>query len=171
MEPLEGKEHMRTRFRTPLCKCGCGERVSKSRKGWNLYIHGHNNKGVEFTKEWRQRLAISATGRVLSEETKKKISKTVKDLNLLGDQREENNNNWKGGRYINAGGYINIRVSKNKYVGEHRLVMEKRLRRKLHPSEHVHHKDELVRNNHPNNLRVMCRSMHMLLNWKRRKSL
>ncbi len=53
------------------------------------------------------------------------------------------------------------------YVYEHRLVMEKKLKRYLLPGERVHHIDKNRLNNHPSNLRLFSdHSNHMKLEWK-----
>lgn len=44
---------------------------------------------------------------------------------------------------------------------EHRTVMEKKLGRKLLPSEVVHHKDNNKKNNDPDNLEVKTRAEHI----------
>jgi len=55
-----------------LCECGCGQEVKKG----NRFIHGHNKSflGKSHTKESRDKMSKSLSGRHLSEETKKKIS-------------------------------------------------------------------------------------------------
>jgi hypothetical protein len=57
----------------------------------------------------------------------------------------EKNPNWKGGRRIESSGYIEIynpghpKARNNRYIKEHRLVMEKSLGRYLTKDESVHH--------------------------------
>jgi hypothetical protein len=76
--------------------------------------------------------------------------------------------NWKGGRIIDCHGYAFILMpnhpqSNNKgYVREHILVMEKALRRRILPSEHIHHIDGSRQNNDPGNLLIFqTNAMHV----------
>jgi hypothetical protein len=74
--------------------------------------------------------------------------------------RGENNPAWRGGRHIEKGKYVLIKMPDHPhanhlgYVREHRLVMEKKLGRYLEPGEVVHHIDGDTMNNHPDNLEV-----------------
>src|SRR4030042_2641792 len=67
--------------------------------------------------------------------------------------------NWKGGRMV-VDGYIYIYsphhpfCTKNKYVCEHRLIMEKYLGRFLNSREVVHHIDGNKENNNIENLKL-----------------
>lgn len=63
----------------------------------------------------------------------------------------KNHHSWKGGRVINTGGYIDVRVN-GKYQLEHRLVMEEHLERKLVNGEEVHHINHDKQDNRLENL-------------------
>jgi hypothetical protein len=78
-------------------------------------------KNIKKRKEWKRKLSIAS---------KKRIGTKA--------------NHWKGGKSIRDG-YLYIycpthpHATKDKYVCEHRLVMEKHVGRILLPSEVVHH--------------------------------
>lgn len=76
---------------------------------------------------------------------------------------------WKGGKTISSSGYIfiyspqhpSIKNSSAKYVGEHRLVMEKSINRFLKPYEHVHHKNGNKQDNRIENLELLSAKDHI----------
>lgn len=96
-------------------------------------------------------------GQKASLETRKKIS-----LSRIGKFKSDQNPNWKGGRML-LDGYWYIyspdhpNRTKTKYVAEHRLVMEKKVKRFLLPKEVVHHINGIRTDNNISNL-VLCQS-------------
>lgn len=69
------------------------------------------------------------------------------------------NSNWVGGR-VKSNGYVAVRDGKNKYKYEHRLIIEKLIRRKLKSDEVVHHKNHNKLDNRISNLQVMTMADH-----------
>lgn len=100
------------------------------------------------------------------------VSKLCRRYGIAAQRRGPRNGpghpNWKGGRMVDADGYILIwqldhpharRPAERKsggYVAEHRLVMEKVLGRYLRPEEVVHHKNGVHSDNRPENLEVFA---------------
>jgi len=99
--------------------------------------------------------AQSIIGRKLSIKTKQKMSNS---------RSGEKHYHWKGGKIKNWAGYIETYqpnhpfCSKRKYVKEHRLVMEKYLKRFLKPTEVVHHKNGNITDNRIKNLKLCSKS-------------
>lgn len=85
---------------------------------------------------------------------------------VLSDRSGRHNPNWKGGRRIDKGGYIMVYrpthpfCTSDGYVREHRLVMEKKLRRYLNTEEVVHHLNKNPSDNRLKNLRLLSRIEH-----------
>jgi hypothetical protein len=73
----------------------------------------------------------------------------------------KHSNNWKGGR-IKRSGYLYIfkpdhpNAGKQGYVAEHRLIMEKKLKRFLRKEEVVHHINQDVTDNRIKNLELFA---------------
>lgn len=78
--------------------------------------------------------------------------------------------NWKGGRSITVGGYVEVWVdpshpfyamaNKDNYIFEHRLVMAEHLGRCLDLSEEVHHKNHIKTDNRIENLEIIDKRTH-----------
>jgi hypothetical protein len=72
----------------------------------------------------------------------------------------ENNPHWKGGKMLDKQGYVLVRApghplaDSHHYVREHRLIAEQMLGRPLEPGEVVHHLNDNVADNRPENLAV-----------------
>lgn len=86
-----------------------------------------------------------------------------------------NNHRWTGGIKILKGGYVGIYkpehpyCNSQKYVPEHRIVMENHLHRYLLPNEIVHHIDGNNKNNDISNLELMMnQSEHAKSHYKSR---
>ena len=98
------------------------------------------------------------------------LTKWCKSCTNRGDQ----NPRWKGGRFINSHGYIEVRLDcndffypmanekkkNNGYILEHRLVMAKHLGRCLHSWEIVHHRNGIKTDNQLHNLTLVLTDGH-----------
>jgi len=77
------------------------------------------------------------------------------------ESRREKHWHWKDGRILNKDGYVILLMpdhpgaSISGYVLEHRLVMEKHLKRRLKSWEKVHHVNRVKTDNRIENLRVV----------------
>jgi hypothetical protein len=85
------------------------------------------------------------------------------DMPRSGPRSGDKHKGWKGGKIVNASGYVEIycpdhpnRRKHSPYVLEHRLVMEQKLGRFLSPKEVVHHKNGDKTDNRPSNLEVFA---------------
>ena len=105
-------------------------------------------------------------GKHHTEETKRKISEANSNPSEVTKRRKSekmkgNKNAWKGGKRKDREGYIHIyeldHIYANcGYVLEHRLIVEKYLRRYLKPTEVVHHINEIRDDNRIDNLMVFA---------------
>ena len=118
-------------------------KMSKSHKGQVPW-----SKGKKFSKEHKEKIRLALLGRTFSEESKEKMRLMAK-----GDK----NHSWKGG-ITKHNSYILIYkpnhpfATKENYVLEHRLVMEKIVKRYLKPGEVVHHINRIRDDNRIENL-------------------
>ncbi|HEC64380.1 MAG TPA: HNH endonuclease [bacterium] len=115
----------------------------------------------QFTKKHRKNISKALEGIKRSKETRRKSGIA---------RKQEKHYNWKGGRAYRRG-YILIGIPGNKYIFEHRLVMEKHLGRPLEKKEIIHHKGikypigciENKRDNRIENLQLISRGDHRRL--------
>jgi hypothetical protein len=84
----------------------------------------------------------------------------------------EKHGRWKGGKFVGTRGIIYIKVenhphkTKQGYVLEHILVMEKHLGRLLRVNEVIHHLNHNPSDNRIENLKLMTKSSHGSLHGK-----
>lgn len=77
---------------------------------------------------------------------------------------------WKGGRFVDSYGYVQVWVAVETYIPEHRLVMEKHLGRELRSDEIVHHLNGVKTDNRIENLLITDPFTHSLLHFDDRET-
>ena len=85
----------------------------------------------------------------------------------MSKKRGAQTNFWKGGKTI-MNGYRFILRGKNVYKQEHRIVMERYLKRRLKRSEVIHHKNGDKLDNRIKNLVVVSRAEHQRIHLPRK---
>ena len=100
------------------------------------------------------------------------------EIRPAGFQNGQKNPTWNGGITVDGKGYVLLRLpgharaNHNGYVREHILVVEKMLGRRLKRGEIVHHKNENVKDNSPENLLVFSnKAEHTQYHWDKRRGL
>ena len=103
-------------------------------------------------KDGRLGSGMRGKKRKFSKEWKENISKSKKGIGL--------------GKSLKPSGYYEITMGENKGRGEHVVIMESMIGRRLYSYECVHHRDHNRANNEKSNLMLMTRSEHARLHAK-----
>ena len=132
----------------------CSNTVIRYLKQYNIPVRNHQQAGIKLRKKLSQ--SLKKYDKSLTNAERKEIYSTPQS----GDKHP----NYKpiGSFYISKwNGYKMIKVDNKKWTGEHRLIAEKILGRKLQKGEVIHHIDENKINNNPKNLYLFIkRGLH-----------
>lgn len=132
------------------------------KNGWTSRRPAYNKVGTHLTEEHKQKISQYHKGKVLSNETRAKMSKS-KFVGGVGYKK------------LRKDGYVEIHfpehpsASKNGVILEHHLVMECVLGRRLRKDEVVHHINHNRSDNRVENLVVMTNSEHAFLHQEERR--
>lgn len=151
------------------CWCGCGVDVlplrSKSHKCLRKYSKGHSER-TDLHKFNETKLCECGCGTTI----KRCLPNGIELRFMKGHGfKKENHPNWKGGRYLSTDGYCYVLArghpfaTKQGYIREHRLVMEKKISRYLRQGEEVHHINGNTQNNKIENLHLYLKGDHSRL--------
>lgn len=108
---------------------------------------------TEKQKEAARKNGLAHKGKILSEETKRKISE-AKKIHCAGHKKQR-----KDG-YICVYYPDHINSTKDGYIMEHHLVMEKHIGRPIQKDEVVHHINSIRNDNRLENLQLMTQKEH-----------
>lgn len=139
------------------------------------FVKGHPNLSKKKGKYFKCYECEKIIYRPICEiKTKNFCSIKCRSKNASKEYGMGNSWHWKGGRRLAASGYIMIFKPDHphncyKYVREHRLVMEKKLKRYLRTDEIVHHINGIKTDNRIENLQITTRAEHNTIH-KHRKN-
>lgn len=136
------------------------ERYARERTGPGMTGKKHSAETKEKMRQARLK-NNPIKGKGHTPETRAKIRATQLSVQPRGDQAPV----WKGGKTLNSNGYFVVYApdhpyAVNRYVLEHRLVVEQQIGRYLDPSEIVHHINGITTDNRPENLEITSRGEH-----------
>lgn len=169
--PKEELEQLYLNEKLPMHKIAKIKNISTT-KVFNL-LHEYNiptrsqkdtftMKNHKLSPEQVERIRKMHTGKIISLETKKKMSKSKTKKGI-------------GHKKMRTDGYIAIyfpdhpKSNKDGYIMEHDLVMECFIGRWLNKNEVVHHINNIKSDNKIENLKLMTKSEHMSMHAKERQ--
>lgn len=113
----------------------------------SLKCHSINRRGAKLSKEARKKMSIAHLANPVRYWLGKKRPSTS----------GKKHHNWKNGK-ANNGDYVILRMpyhpfcNSHGYIMEHRIVMEKHIKRYLKPKERIHHINGIKNDNQIKNL-------------------
>jgi len=173
--------------KTPLCKCGCGNPVTRSKLspyGWNKYINGHQaltgflgkhhtaeskakmskaRKGVKFTKEHREKISEALMGRKFSAESRSKMSEAQIGKKASTKTRRKMSESRRG---KNNSKWSNPSELTSEYLQAIRCRDNFTCQfcgcknKSKHRKLDTHHIDDNRHNNYPDNIITLCQLCH-----------
>ncbi len=131
-------------------------------------------KGIyEKSEEHKKKISMKLEGRKLSEETKERISKSMKGFHPKTEFKKGHQHSEDTKEKISIGNKKSHPILKpnGRRISTYRRILEKKIGRKLLPNEIVHHINGKVGDNRPENLEAMDSTkhnrMHGIKQWKK----
>ena len=170
IECRERKTHIKVKCR----QCGKDYKIAKSRYNgkyikYKMCSEECYSKFKQNKKEKHHHICTACGVSFVSPRKNKTTMCFCSQKCSINYMKGENSYAYKNGFVINSAGYKCIKIG-DKYIYEHRLIMEEHLKRKLKSYEVVHHIDGNKLNNNIKNLKLMKKSEHDKLHTERRNA-
>ena len=145
-----------------------GWHITSDKSRWKkrtsrLVVHHDRIRELALTGQY----STTEIARLIGEKNAEQVRRYMVRHNMPriaeGARKGAKNHGWRGGRIIDADGYVQVHqpdhpnAKSNGKVYEHRLVMEQVLGRYLEPEEVVHHINGIKDDNRPENLALFAK--------------